>query len=893
MAFTDIERLRSAEGMLREREAALGAQQASLRRVAALVASGAASADVFEAVAEEVGRVTGLPLIAVWRYEPDSVATVIGAWSDEPHPFVAGTHWPLDGPTICARVLATGAPVRIDDFAGVTGVVGDAARAAGIRACAGAPIVVDGDVWGAMSADSTGDAPLPDDIEDRLVGFTDLLAATFSTSARQAELARLAEEQAALRRVATLVARGVAPADVFAAVVREVATVLDVNATHMGRYDADGTVTAVSAWSRDGAAMPLGTSTPLDPTSVSGLVFTTGRPARKDHYDDASTHIAAVTRQLGIRSAVAAPIVVDGRLWGVMIASSNDDRPLAADTESRIAAFTELVAAAVSNTEARTETARLADQQAALRRVATLVAQGVAPSRLFAAVAEEVGTLLGADFAGMIRYEADEMVTPVAAWAAVGEHPAVPDHWPVVEDDPATIIEKTRGPARTDDWGPVPGPLAAFARDTLGIRSSVGSPIFVEGRLWGALAVHSKQAEPLPADAESRLLSFTELVGTAVANAQARAEVQRLADEQAALRRVATLVASDSPAGKVLGAVAEEVGRLLGADATATVRFEADGMGTVIAVWGDGVRPLGARTALDDEHVGGLVLRTGRPARIDEYADAGGEIGARRRAAGYRSAVGSPIVVDGQLWGVMIAVSKRPEPMPPDTESRIGEFTELVATAISNVQARSDLAASRARVVAAADDERRRVVRDLHDGAQQRLVHSIISLKVAQRELEPEQVRAAELVREALGHAERANVELRELAHGILPAVLTQGGLRVGVEALALRMPVPVDVSVSVDRLPAPLEATAYFVVAEALTNVAKHADATRAWVGARVEDRTLELRVHDDGIGGARPDGSGLVGLADRLAALEGQLWLDSPAGGGTRVAADIPIRG
>jgi signal transduction histidine kinase len=185
------------------------------------------------------------------------------------------------------------------------------------------------------------------------------------------------------------------------------------------------------------------------------------------------------------------------------------------------------------------------------------------------------------------------------------------------------------------------------------------------------------------------------------------------------------------------------------------------------------------------------------------------------------------------------------------------------------------------------------VVRDLHDGAQQRLVHTIITLKLAGRALGRDPQCAPALVAEALDHAERTNVELRELAHGILPAPLTHGGLRAGVEALASRMPVPIEVAVSPDRLPATVEATAYFVVAEALTNIAKHARATAGAVRARVEDGTLQIQVHDDGVGGTRPDGSGLLGLADRLAVLDGKLRVDSPPGGGTVVVADVPIPG
>jgi signal transduction histidine kinase len=195
--------------------------------------------------------------------------------------------------------------------------------------------------------------------------------------------------------------------------------------------------------------------------------------------------------------------------------------------------------------------------------------------------------------------------------------------------------------------------------------------------------------------------------------------------------------------------------------------------------------------------------------------------------------------------------------------------------------------------VAATDEEHRRVVRDLHDGAQQCLVHTIITLQRALSALHNDDERALALAAEALEQAQQANDELRELAHGILPAALVRGGLRAGVDALAARMPVPVDNGVAVGRLPDAVEATAYFVVAEALTNVAKHARAERAAVTARIEDGTLRLEVRDDGVGGVRPEGSGLVGLADRLAALDGRLRVESPAEGGTLVAAAIPVHG
>ncbi|HEY6695021.1 MAG TPA: ATP-binding protein, partial [Solirubrobacteraceae bacterium] len=244
------------------------------------------------------------------------------------------------------------------------------------------------------------------------------------------------------------------------------------------------------------------------------------------------------------------------------------------------------------------------------------------------------------------------------------------------------------------------------------------------------------------------------------------------------------------------------------------------------------------------------------------------------------------------LWGVIAASKTRAEPFPADTESRIGDFTALVATAVSNAEARADLVASRERLLTAGDEARRRVVRDLHDGAQQRFVHTIITLELALRAFESDEQRARALVGEALQHAEAANRELRELAHGLLPDVLIRGGLTAGVESIVLGLHVPVDVSVPEDRFASEIESSAYFVVAEALTNTAKHSDAQHANVAARVENGTLRIDVSDDGIGGARPHGSGLLGLRDRVVTLGGDLEIDSPPGGGTRIAVTLPLR-
>jgi PAS domain S-box-containing protein len=536
----------------------------------------------------------------------------------------------------------------------------------------------------------------------------------------------------------------------------------------------------------------------------------------------------------------------------------------------------------------------LAAREASLRRIAARVAGGAASSEVFAAIAREVAGVLGVSLVAVWRYESDGTGTVVGGWSEPPDLLEVGSRWPL--DDTVIIarVRETGRPARSDDLADVHGTVADLVQEAR-ISSAAGAPIVVDGEVWGVMAAGGTQGERLPDRIEERLAGFTELVATTISNSASREELARLADEQAALRRVATLVAREAPPAEVFAAVAEELGRLLDAAATRLVRYEHDETATIVGSWGrlsDEVS-VGTRMPLGGVNVISLVARTWRPARIDDYAQATGPIAAYGRRLDARGAVGCPIVAAGRLWGAMVVSSRPTEPLPAGTEGWIEEFAELVATAIANVQARTDLAASRARVVAAADEERRRVVRDLHDGAQQRLVHTVITMKLARRALQHGDGRASALVTEAIEHAQQATAEVRELAHGILPPVLTRGGLRAGVKALASRMPVPVESNVSVGRLPAGVEATAYFVVAEALTNVAKHARANRATVLAGIEDCTLRVRVRDDGVGGARPDGSGLVGLADRLAVLGGRLKVESPADGGTLVAADIPLPG
>jgi signal transduction histidine kinase len=537
------------------------------------------------------------------------------------------------------------------------------------------------------------------------------------------------------------------------------------------------------------------------------------------------------------------------------------------------------------------ELGRLVREQTALRRVATLVAQDVASDELFGAVAREVGTLFEGDYTRMHRYDPDStLVTTMGTWAATGEHPPAPARSRTVPGDPIAIVANTGKPARVDDWTKVPGPIADFVRRELGAKSSVASPIVVNGSLWGALAVHSKRG-PLPSDTASRLLNFTELVATAIANTSAQTEVSRLAEEQAALRRVATLVAQGGDPSDVFDIVAAELAGLLQADHVVVCRYEPGSELTALAYRGSsGEVPRGSRISHVGDSVEAVVWRTGRSARV-EYEGARGTIAELARAAGVQVAVGAPVLVDGRLWGVAAVGWSSGKPTPADAEGRMAKFAELLGTAIANADSRDQLAASRARLVTEADDARRRVVRDLHDGAQQRLVHTIVTLKLAQRAIEANDAKTGSFIAEALEQAQQGNAELRELAHGLLPAVLTQGGLLAGVNTIVSRVDLPVEVDIPAGRFPAETEASAYFVVAEGLTNVMKHAHAARAAVRAYIEDGMLNVEVRDNGVGGADVRGRGLVGLGDRVTAIGGQLMLDSPETGGTLLAAKLPV--
>jgi signal transduction histidine kinase len=372
--------------------------------------------------------------------------------------------------------------------------------------------------------------------------------------------------------------------------------------------------------------------------------------------------------------------------------------------------------------------------------------------------------------------------------------------------------------------------------------------------------------------------------------------LERLAEEQAALRRVATLVAGQAGADDIFAAVAEEVVRLLRADLGGVARYEPDQSLTLIAEWhGGGVGlPIGLRfdTGDDFERVR-VMQQAGLPVRIAGYEGLAGPVAGLARELGIRSTVGAPILVDGAIWGAIWASSKKPEPFPDDTESRIMGFAELVATAISNAVSRAKLAASRARVVVAADETRRRIERDLHDGIQQRLVSLALELRFSEEGMPSHQIEAKRAVAQVADGLTDALDEVRELARGIHPAILSEGGLGPALKALARRSAVPVELEVDIEtQLPERVEVATYFVVSEALANAAKHARASVAHVRVTTARSLLQVSIRDDGAGGADPArGSGLIGLTDRVQALNGTLSVLSPPGQGTTIQVELPL--
>jgi signal transduction histidine kinase len=675
-------------------------------------------------------------------------------------------------------------------------------------------------------------------------------------------LRRLAHQEAVLRRVAIEVAHGAASVDQLTTIADELAELLDV---------------------RDVALVRDGPQGPAVVAAARASVVAAGNnwPNR------------AAWHELGTEWQIVCPIVVEDAEWGTICVAGGGEQPLAGETEERLAEFAVLIAASLANQRAFADLERLAGEQAALGRIATLVAQGSEPRTVFVAVAEEAARLLGVNAVSLTRLDAEaNMLTKI--FGTHGQRSPVPDGttWPVSDCPEGALVLQTGRPSRIDDWTTLPGPVAA-RHVAEGFGQAVAAPIIIDGATWGVISAFGEAHHNLPPGSEDRLASLTQLMATAISNVQVRDELRGLAEKQgAALRRVATLVAGQASPATIFNAVAVEASRAIDVERVHVHRCHLDGSVTIEGLSGRPTFPLGHRFTEDVPSVVGMVVNTGRPARIDNWEQVGGDVAEKAREEGLRSVVGAPIVVDGTTWGAIVVLSA--EPLPGDTETRLTDFTHLVAGSIATVQARNNLMASRARIVSASDETRRRIERNLHDGVQQRMVAVGLNLRTVRTDpdLDPAvRDRLAEISAELDGVLE----EVRNFSRGLHPALLSRAGLGPSLRPLARRSPIPVTIGVDVEsRPPESVEIAVYFVVSEALANAAKHSQASELQVSVVADDAMIRATIGDDGVGGAvLMPGTGLIGLVDRVEAIGGRFSLSSPPGAGTTIAIEVPLDG
>jgi signal transduction histidine kinase len=657
-------------------------------------------------------------------------------------------------------------------------------------------------------------------------------------------LHQLLREETALRRVATLVAEEAPQAAVFEAVTAE----------------------------------------------ASGLLA----PARVqiaciDGSADVDDTIARIAQAAGTDCAIGVPIMVGGATWGALVAISATSEALATGSTARLADFSKLVARAITSVQVHEELRSLAESQGALRRVATLAAQGAEPKTVFAAVAVEASRLLGVGAVSLISYDADtQMFTKI--FGTHGNRSPVPDGttWPVEECPEGVLAVRTGQPARVDDWTKIPGELAARHRAE-GFGQAVAAPIIVDGAIWGHIAAYGEANQILPPGCEMRLADYTHLMASAISNAQARDELRRLAEQQgAALRRVATLVAQQASPSTIFNAVAKEASQALRVPRVDVGRCHAHEPVTLLGSTAEPDLGRNRTFSRSGQCIAAKVMEAERAARIDDWTMMPTQDAEAAAAEGFHSVVGAPIHVDGALWGVIALLAD--EILPDNTETRLTDFTHLVASSISNVHARNNLIASRARIVTASDETRRRIERNLHDGIQQRILILGLNLRAVQMKF-PLRPEVQAMLDEVTRDLENVLDEIRVFSQGLHPALLSRSGLGPSLRELARRSPVTVNLDAArCPRLPEPIETAVYYVISEALANAAKHSQASEISVTV-VSDGAVRATVADNGVGGAALDsGSGLIGLVDRVEALGGRFALDSPVGRGTTISIELP---
>ena len=536
------------------------------------------------------------------------------------------------------------------------------------------------------------------------------------------------------------------------------------------------------------------------------------------------------------------------------------------------------------------ELERVIDEQAALRRIATLVAAGASEADLAAAVSSEVGGLFGAQSASVVRWDGDT-IRVIGSWREdPDEERPVGAVMSYGGDTLTARIVKTAAPARLESAGDLKTEFARQRWAELGWQASIGAPIMIDQQVWGVVAASRRApGDSFPDGDEQRLSDFSALVAQAIVNAEARSATAALVAEQSSLRQIATLVAGGRPPAAVFDAVTAEAATLFGARTVTLLQWEGVHDEVVVtAAWSapDAI-PVLPRSLYHPDPEGPTlqVLETGAACHGFESSPERGPV----------AVIAAPVIATGLLFGALTASRPAGEPFPAGSEIRLRSFADLAAQSIANERAQVALRASRARVVQTADEARQRLERNLHDGAQQRLVSVSLALRLVAQMLVSEPSTARGVLDETSHELGEAIRELRELAHGLHPAALSDHGLATALKAVAARSPFPVELSGLPEdrRLPTPVEAAIYYVVSESLANVAKHAAASFATVALSCGSDHVTVEISDDGAGGASLEaGSGLRGLVDRVEALGGELILSSPHGVGTLVRAELPLR-
>jgi signal transduction histidine kinase len=747
----------------------------------------------------------------------------------------------------------------------------------------GVPIVVYGKMWGGLIAVPFESSQLAEESEELLAEVALLLGDALASMKTRDDYRNLTELLDAQRRVVALVAQGSSPAKVFDAIAVEASRLLSVDAVSLIRYNPDShTLTKIFASHGPRSAVPDQIPFSLVGDPFGSLITDPSRPIRVDDWSEIRGAIGARHREKGFGQSVGAPIVIDGKPWGYIGAFGEADEILPEGCEVRLADFTQLMATAISSVQLRS----LAETQSSLRYVATLVAEGAEPNEVFAAVAAEASRLLGVGAVSVMTYDpSTQMYTKI--FGTHGDRACVPDgdRLPLADCPEGILILETGRPVRIDDWTSIPGPIAARHIE-MGYGQGIAAPIIIEGLIWGHIGAYGEAGEILPAGSEIQLSDFTYLMASAIANAKVTFELRGLAEKQgAALRRVATLVAQQVPANEIFDAVAREASWALGVQRVEVIRCHEDGSLSLLGTTGLTRELTNRALSLGAEYVARQIVDTGGPTRVDDCSTLPAPYSESAGKDGFRTLVGGAINMEGKLWGAIVVLASKV--LPNDTETRLTDFTHLVAGSISNVHARNLLVASRIRIVSASDETRRQIERNLHDGIQQRLVALGLNLQAATfKAAVPDEVRTA---LDGVAHdLEEVVDEIRVFSHGLHPALLSRSGLGPSLRALARRSPIVVSLEVLVEgRLPESIETAVYYVVSEALANTTKHSQASEVSVSVLSDDVEIRATVTDNGIGGATLEhSSGLIGLVDRVEALGGRLHLDSPTGKGTTLS-------